>query len=79
MLERKHGSMSLAMMEVGRRVRVVGVNAGRGLQARLATMGLVPGTEIDVVQNSGRGPFVIAVKESRLMLGRGMAQKIMVS
>ncbi|HEO70121.1 MAG TPA: ferrous iron transport protein A [Candidatus Hydrogenedentes bacterium] len=71
--------MPLAMVEVGRRVRIVAIDAGRGLQARLATLGLVPGTEIAVMQNSGWGPFVVAVKESRLMLGRGMAQKIMVS
>lgn len=41
-------------------------------------MGLVPGVEIEVLRNSLHGPFLIAVKGSRIMLGRGMAQKIVV-
>jgi len=41
-------------------------------------MGLVADVEITVVSNSHPGPFVISVKGSRMMLGRGMAQKIAV-
>ena len=71
--------MPLAIIQVGRRVRIISVNAGHGLQGRLASMGLVPGTEIEVIRNSLHGPFIIAVKGSRIMLGRGMAQKIIVA
>ena len=46
---------------------------------RLASMGLVSNVEISVVSNSHPGPFVINVKGSKVMLGRGMANKIMVS
>jgi len=67
------------MVQSGRKVRLIAVEAGRGLQARLAAMGLVPGAEIQVIRNSGHGPFVIAVKGSRVMLGRGMAHKIIVA
>lgn len=74
-----NGLMPLAMVETGATARIMEVNAGRGLEARLAAMGLLPGTEIEVVRNMGRGAFVVAVKESRLVLGRGMAHKIMVS
>jgi Fe2+ transport system protein FeoA len=42
-------------------------------------MGLVPGTEIDVIMNSSRGPFIVAVKGCRIILGHGMAHKIMVT
>jgi Fe2+ transport system protein FeoA len=41
-------------------------------------MGLVPGVEIEVLRNSLRGPFLIALRDSRIILGRGMAQKILV-
>lgn len=71
--------MPLAIVQVGRRVRFVAVDAGRGLQSRLSSMGLVPGVEIEVLRNSLQGPFLIAVKGSRIMIGRGMAQKIMVA
>jgi len=68
--------MPLSTVEVGRKVRLRSINAGRGLQARLTAMGLTPGVELEVVRNGSGGPFVIAVKDTRLMLGRGMADKI---
>ena len=68
--------MSLVTVENGRRVRLLAIGAGRALQARLAAMGLIPGVEIEVLQNGAHGPFVIAVKGSRVMLGRGIASKI---
>lgn len=70
--------MPLTIVQAGRRVRLVAVDAGYGLQGRLAAMGLVPGVEIEVLRNSLHGPFLIAVKGSRIMIGRGMAQKIIV-
>ena len=66
------------MVGAGETVRLVKVNAGRGLNSRLAAMGLVANTEITVVSNSHTGPFVVTVKQSKVMLGKGMAHKIMV-
>ena len=70
--------MSLMQVAPGCRVRLVGVQAGRRLQARLAAMGLVPGVEVEVINNRVHGPFIIEVKGSRMVLGRGMAGKILV-
>ncbi|MFP3928294.1 MAG: ferrous iron transport protein A [Desulfobacteraceae bacterium] len=70
--------MPLVIVQPGRYVHLTSIDAGHGLRGRLESMGLVPGVEIQVVQNSGRGPFIISVKDSRIVLGRGMAQKIMV-
>jgi len=71
--------MPLTIVQPGRRVRLVAVDAGCGLQGQLTAMGLVPGVEIEVLRNSPHGPFLIAVKGTRIMLGRGMAHKIMVA
>jgi len=71
--------MSLSMVQPGQKVRLVTVQAGRGLKARLAEMGLVPGVELEVINRNSAGPFIVAVKQSRIMLGRGMAHKIVVS
>ncbi|MFH2002735.1 MAG: FeoA family protein [Planctomycetota bacterium] len=68
--------MPLSMAGTGQKVRILAIHAGRGLKARLAEMGLTPGVEIEVVSNGFHGPFIVAVKESRLMLGHGMAHKI---
>ena len=70
--------MSLSMIGTGQRVTFVRVDAGRGLRARLAAMGLVPGVELEVIRNTFSGPFIIAVKGTRVMLGRGMAHRIIV-
>jgi ferrous iron transport protein A len=59
-------------------VRLLKIDAGAGLKSRLSAMGLLPGTEFKVINNSHPGPFVISLKGSRLMLGRGMAAKIFV-
>ena len=59
-------------------LRLVAVDAGRTMAARLAAMGLLPGARLDLVRRSGRGPVVVAVKGVRIALGRGMADKVMV-
>ena len=69
----------LSTIKSGKKVKLAGIEAGRGLNSRLAAMGLLPNVEITVVNNSHPGPFVISVKGSKIMLGRGMADKIMVS
>jgi len=74
----KYPPMPLSMVESGKNVRLVSLQAGRGLAQRLAEMGFIPGVEIHVVNNGITGPVVVLVKGSRLVLGRGMAYKILV-
>ena len=68
----------LSVIKAGETVKLARIDAGHGLNSRLASMGLLPNVEITVVSHTHPGPFVIIVKDSRMMLGRGMAQKIMV-
>lgn len=75
----KHEAVLLTSIEAGQTVRLVAIEAGRRLQSRLAAMGLVPGVELRVVSNGGWGPFIVAVKDSRIMLGRGMSDKVYVT
>ncbi len=70
--------MPLSIVESGKKVRIISVSAGRDLTERLASLGIVPGTEIEVLQNFSRGPFIVSVKGSRIMMGRGMACRIFV-
>ena len=70
--------MPLAMARPGETVELVDVRGGRGLQRRLAEMGLGSGSRF-AVETSGRpGPFVIRVKGSRLILGHGMVTRVFV-
>lgn len=71
--------MPLIMASRGSKVRLVSVNGGRQMTSRLAAMGLSPGVEVEIVSNSPGDPFILDVRGSRLVLGRGMAHKIFVS
>ncbi len=68
----------LSTAKAGQSVRVVRIDAGRGLNSRLASMGLVANAELKVVSNGHPGPFVLIVKDAKVVLGRGVAQKILV-
>ncbi|MCD6358475.1 MAG: ferrous iron transport protein A [Dehalococcoidia bacterium] len=71
--------MPLTMASYGKPVTVVNIRAGFGLQKRLSDMGLLPGTKIRIVNSQRAGPVLIDLKGTRLALGRGAAQKIMVT
>jgi ferrous iron transport protein A len=68
----------LSSTKAGEVVRLVQIEAGRSLRSRLAAMGLVPESEITVVSNGHPGPFILIVKDAKVVLGRGAAQKITV-
>ncbi|MFA6186022.1 MAG: FeoA family protein [Phycisphaerae bacterium] len=62
----------------GTKVRLLKIEAGQALKARLAAMGLLSGVQFTVINNGHPGPFIINLKGSRIILGRGMAAKIFV-
>ena len=71
-------SFPLAMAQAGDCVKIVGLRAGRNADRRLTDLGLAIGSSIRVVQNQMTGPMVVALHESRIGLGMGMAQKMIV-
>ena len=62
----------------GTTVRIVTIEAGNGLKNRLAAMGLLADVQIRVVRNDGAGQIIISVKNSKVILGRGMSHKVFV-
>ncbi len=68
--------MPLTKVDAGVKAILQTVTGGRQLRGRLAALGLLPGTELRVVQNSGQGPFIVSVRGSRIVLGRGMAARM---
>jgi len=81
---RHHSEANPSAVGAGRRFRrnrpnrLSGIDSGHRLEHRLNYMGLVPGEQVKVVQNSPAGPVIIAVKGSRLVLSRGIAFHLMV-
>jgi Fe2+ transport system protein FeoA len=55
---------------------MLGIDGGYGIRQRLYSMGLNPGVKFKVINNIGRGPVGIEVRDTKLAIGRGMAQRI---
>ena len=62
-------------------LRVVSIQGGRGFQHRLIGMGLKVGSVLTVLHAAGGGvgPTLVAVGDTRLAIGHGMAQRILVA
>lgn len=70
---------SLTDMKDGQTGIIVSIFAGRKATKRLADLGLTTGTEIEVLRTTlFSGPVQIEVCGSKLVLGRGLASKIIV-
>ena len=58
-------------------MRLARIEAGKKLKHRLTELGLTPGVALTVIQDNG-GPLLVSVRDSRVALGRGMADKMFV-
>ncbi len=69
----------LTACEKKEEVTVVRVEAGQSAKMRLANLGLVPGTKITKEKSAPfHGPLEIIVEGTKLVIGRGLAEKIVV-
>ncbi|MEJ2611925.1 MAG: FeoA family protein [Candidatus Thiodiazotropha sp.] len=68
----------LAMAQKDEKVNICSLCGGKGLKTRLTSLGLNVGSEVTILQRRG-GNLVVIRGETRLALGAGMAQKIMVT
>ena len=70
--------MPLIMAKAGECLLIREIQGGAGAKMRLLTMGLRRGDRIEVITNNGTGQLAIAADLKRYVLGRGLAEKIMV-
>jgi len=71
--------MPLRLVQEGEWVRITCMSGGREFQDRLAGMGLRVGGRLEVIQNRLDGKMLLGCESTRLFLGGGMAQKILVA
>lgn len=71
-------TLPLPMLPPQQPARIIEIRAGHRLKERLAGLGLVPGGTVEILRDNG-GPLLLAIGDTRLALGRGMAHKILVS
>lgn len=70
-------TISLADMRFGEKGNIIDINAGIGMKTRLEEMGLRRGSVIELVTKTN-GPLFVLSDHTRIAIGRGMAQKIIV-
>ena len=85
MMEEKENSMdwdesnrlTLSQLKPGEQGRVMVIEGGRGIRQRLFLRGLFEGSVVRMI--SCYGPVTVEVDRNTVSIGRGMAQKIIVS
>ncbi len=61
-------------------VIITRINAGKGLGSRLANMGLHIGDSLKIIRGGQfGGPIIISINNAEFAIGRGIANKIVVS
>ncbi len=70
-------SIPLSSFSKGEKGTIENINGGKNVSKRLYEMGFHKGTEVKVLKNDV-GPLIVSLYGSKIALGRGVAQKIMV-
>ncbi|MFH1591599.1 MAG: FeoA family protein [archaeon] len=71
--------MPLTMAVEGDTVVINFLDIGEHLRRRLIDLGMHDRATITVIKNDVFGSMIVSVKDSRLVIGRGQASKIMVT
>ncbi len=69
--------MPLAMMEAGSRAKVTAVTGADAVRKHLGSLGVVPGTVVQVVQVMS-GNMILGVQDARIAVNDDLARRIMV-
>ncbi len=68
----------LGFLETGETAVIKSITGGHGFRTKLEEMGFSLGSKVCNIKNDGFGPLIVSVMDSRIALGRGMAQKLLV-
>ena len=75
----KPGLTNLIDVKSGQRAEIVSLECGDKAARRLEDMGLTPGAVVNVTRSAPfSGPVEVCIRDSCLVIGRGMAMKIFV-
>ncbi len=68
----------LSHLQKGSKGIVHHIIGGRRISERLLVLGFTKGAVLSVKQNPGFGPVIVYIRESRIALGRGEANRVIV-
>ena len=79
MRRREEMRLTLDKVSPGRRVKVLAIEGGRGCRQQLFGLGVYPGEVLKVIRSAPfAGPIVVEANGTTFMIGRGMAQRVVV-
>ena len=71
--------INLLQVNNGNWVRVIKVAGGIGMERRLAQLGFLPGNKVRIIRSAPfHGPLLLDVEGREIVLGRGVANQVMV-
>jgi DtxR family Mn-dependent transcriptional regulator len=71
--------VTISSLQVGEKAKIVFIRGGEGVTQRLCDLGLTNGTMVSLLREAPlQGPIEIHVRGCRLVIGRGIAEKIFV-
>jgi len=68
----------LSEIESGKKVKVIAIKAGREAKRKLKNLGIFENVEIEVIKNDFWGPLKIRIYQKEVLIGRGLASKVIV-
>jgi Fur family ferric uptake transcriptional regulator len=77
-MKERSRQMPLTLARPGEKLVIREIAGGREARLRLLTMGLRQGDAVEVITNNGQGQLAVSAGQKRFVLGRSLAQKIVV-
>ena len=71
-------NIKLTESEPGSHVIIDKISGGENLRDKLFSMGLHPGKDIEILSLRKKGPVIVKVNDTRLVIGHGMASRILI-
>jgi len=68
--------MVLTNAKKGNVYRIANIDVNESLLGKLASLGLIPGAEVEILQGSVHGASLVLCKGAQFALGRGLANQI---
>ncbi|MFA5517991.1 MAG: FeoA family protein [Spirochaetota bacterium] len=68
----------LTDIKPGTKVKVLKLLGGERFKDKLLCMGILPGHEVEILSSQRKGPVVVKVNDTRVVIGYSMADRIIV-
>jgi Fe2+ transport system protein FeoA len=70
--------MKLTEVKENKEIIVISIIGGRQAKKKLLSLGIIPDKRLQVVKNNDKHPLIVLIGKTQFILGRGIAEKILV-